>query len=119
MSNIISKFKESKNYKYENPICTYETLGKTPLDNNLNKNARWLEFKGYLNYNAKSGRWSISIRNKDSLDYSVAKYGSKNLKEILEKLKTKCFREFDYIRNVKLNNSLITKLLEEIEKEEN
>lgn len=83
------------------------------------EDARWMEFKGYLNYNKKTDRWSISIRNKDSLDYSVAKYSSKNLKETLEKLKTKYFREFDYIRNVKLNNHIISILLKEIEMEEN
>ena len=112
----INKFKEDSNYKFKNPICSYEIFGRTPLDCSLRKDARWYEFYGYLNYNNKSKRWSIQIKDRNSLDYRIAKYGSIDLKETLEKLKTKCFKELDYIRNVKLENKIISMLLKEIEK---
>lgn len=110
---IITKFKEDKNFKFTHPIFTYEILGKTPLDANLNKSTRWLKFKGYLNYNSKSDTWSISIRNLNSLDYYVSKYRSKDLKETLLRLYAHKFKDLEYIRNVEIDDILILKLLKE------
>lgn len=35
--NDVGRFKEDKNFKFRNPICTYEILGKTPLDERLGR----------------------------------------------------------------------------------
>lgn len=111
--SIITRLKEDKNFKFIHPIFTYEILGKTPLDTNLGKNARWLKFKGYLNYNSKNETWSISIRNPNSLDYYAPKYRSKDLKETLLRLYAQKFKDLEYIRNVEIDDVLILKLLKE------
>lgn len=110
-SDLIKTYKEDKLFPNTNYLFSYEILGQTPSDSHLGKDSHWMKFEGGIKFNPKTNKWSVLLRDRNSVDYYTAKYSDPDLAKVIQKLKSDRFSKLEYIRNVKLDSVKLDQLL--------